>query len=95
VDPSAASFVVQLYKDRLTPTLANNAVLDGIRQVSSLIAADRLRSHRSCTGWNDEVAGYSWDDGAAAKGEDKPIKADDHSLDGGRDNIHTTRRVEG
>ena len=43
VDPSAASFVVQLYKDGLTPTLANNAVLDGIRQVSSLIAADRLR----------------------------------------------------
>jgi hypothetical protein len=59
VDPSAASFVVQLYKDGLTPTLANNAVLDGIRQVSSLIAAERLRSHRSCAGWNDEVAGYS------------------------------------
>jgi PBSX family phage terminase large subunit len=93
VDPAAASFVTQLHRDGLVPTLADNAVLDGIRQVSSLIAADRLRSHRSCTGWNEEVAGYSWDEEAAARGEDKPIKADDHSLDGGRYVIHTTEAV--
>lgn len=94
VDPSAASFVQQLYRDgRVTPTLANNAVVDGIRQVSSLLANDRLRVHRSCKGWLDEIGGYSWDPDKAAKGEDAPIKTDDHSLDAGRYAIHTTEAI--
>lgn len=92
VDPSAASFVQQLHRDgRVTPALANNSVLDGIRTVSSLLAADQLKVHRRCAGWLDEVGGYSWDDAAAAKGEDKVIKVDDHSLDAGRYVLHTTR----
>jgi PBSX family phage terminase large subunit len=90
VDPSAASFVQQLYDDGLMPTLADNSVLDGIRLVSSLLGNDDLIVHSSCTGWTDEVGGYAWDDKAAAEGEDKPIKADDHSLDGGRYGIKTT-----
>lgn len=90
VDPSAASFVAQLYNDGLTPTLADNAVLDGIRLLSSLLATDQLLVHNSCTGWIDEVGGYSWDDKAAAAGEDKVIKADDHSLDAARYGIKTT-----
>jgi hypothetical protein len=90
VDPSAASFVHQLYRDGLSPAPANNSVLDGIRQVSSLLATGRLLVHRSCTGWIDEIGGYSWDPKAAAAGEDKPIKAEDHSLDAGRYAIHTT-----
>jgi len=94
VDPSAASFVQQLYRDgRVTPRLADNSVLDGIRTVSSLIAGDQFRSHRSCTGWNDEIPGYSWDPDKALKGEDAPIKAGDHSLDAGRYTIHTTQPV--
>ena len=90
VDPSAASFVTQLHRDGLTPMLAANSVLDGIRQVSSLLATDQLRVHRSCKGWIDEVAGYSWDPDKALRGEDAPIKADDHSLDAGRYAVHTT-----
>lgn len=90
VDPSAASFVTQLYDDGLTPTLADNAVLDGIRLVSSLLGNDDLLVHSSCKGWIDEAPGYAWDDKATAKGEDKPIKADDHSLDGGRYVAKTT-----
>lgn len=90
IDPAATSFVEQLYRDGLTPTLADNAVLDGIRLVSSLLADDQLLVHSSCTGWIDEVGGYAWDDKAAAEGEDKPIKADDHSLDAARYGIKTT-----
>lgn len=94
VDPSAASFVQQLYRDGLVPTLASNAVLDGIRNVGSLLATDRLKVHRSCAGWIEEVPGYVWDEEHAEKyGEDKPIKANDHSLDGGRYGIHTTEAV--
>lgn len=91
VDPSAASFVTQLHRDKLSPTLADNAVLDGIRTVSSLLARDRLKVHASCTGLINEIPGYAWDDKAAEKGEDKPIKVDDHSCDGLRYGIHTTQ----
>ncbi len=90
VDPSAASFLAQLWTDGLTPAQGDNAVLDGIRTVASLLGRDRLRVHASCTGWINEIPGYSWDPDAAAKGEDKPIKTDDHSLDAGRYVIRTT-----
>ncbi|MGW4639568.1 PBSX family phage terminase large subunit [Sphaerisporangium sp. NPDC004334] len=93
VDPSAASFVAQLYRDGLAPTLADNSVLDGIRTVSNLIAADQLRVHQSCTGWTGEVGSYAWDDRRAEKGEDAPVKVDDHSLDGSRYVLHTTQAV--
>lgn len=94
VDPSASSFVTQLYRDGLTPTLANNAVIDGIRSVGSLLATDLLKVHRSCTGWIEEAPSYVWDEKHAEKyGEDKPIKADDHSLDGGRYAVHTTEAL--
>jgi PBSX family phage terminase large subunit len=91
VDPSAASFVLQLHRDGLTPTLADNSVMDGLRTVSSLLARDLLKVHRSCQGWIEEIPGYSWDPDKAERGEDAPIKADDHSLDSGRYVLHTTQ----
>lgn len=90
VDPSAKSFIVQLFTDGLSPMPANNAVLDGIRTVSSLLGSGRLKVHPRCTGWIDEIGGYVWDDKAAALGIDKPIKAEDHSMDAGRYGLHTT-----
>ncbi|MFD5266744.1 PBSX family phage terminase large subunit [Streptomyces sp. NPDC058335] len=94
VDPSAASFIEQLHRDN-TPGVvpAENSVLDGIRTVASLLAADRLRIHRSCVGLIDELPGYSWDDEAAEKGEDKPIKQDDHSCDALRYGVRTTEAL--
>jgi PBSX family phage terminase large subunit len=89
VDPSAASFIAQLFRDGVNPTGANNSVLDGIRTVSSLLGADRLKVHASCTGLIDEIPGYSWDDKAAEEGEDKPLKTDDHSCDGLRYGVKT------
>jgi PBSX family phage terminase large subunit len=93
VDPSAASFVQQLFRDRLLPTPGNNDVLDGIRTVSSLFAQDRLFVHRSCRNLINELPGYSWDDKKAEKGEDAPIKVDDHSVDALRYALHTTESV--
>lgn len=91
VDPSAASFVTQLHQDGLTPAQADNSVLDGIRVVSSLLGRGQLRVHRSCAGFINEIPGYSWDPDKAAKGEDAPIKADDHSLDAARYAVFTTQ----
>jgi PBSX family phage terminase large subunit len=93
VDPSAASFIQQLYRDDITPAQADNSVLDGIRTVASLLAADQLRVHASATALIDEFGGYSWDDKAAKKGEDRPIKTADHSLDALRYAAHTTEAI--
>lgn len=93
VDPSAASFRIQLHNDGITNVPADNSVLDGIRVLSSLLAAGKLLVHRSCEGFAAEIGGYSWDDDARLKGEDKPIKADDHHLDGLRYAVKTTRSI--
>jgi PBSX family phage terminase large subunit len=90
VDPSAASFIEQLWRDRMTPTPADNAVADGLRLVSSVLGAGKLKVHRSCKHLIDEFPGYSWDEKKAAKGEDAPIKVDDHGLDALRYGIKTT-----
>lgn len=90
VDPSASSFITQLTWDGVATIKGDNAVLDGIRVVSSLLASNRLRVHESCAGWIDEAPGYVWDDDKAEKGEDAPMKIDDHSLDAGRYAIKTT-----
>lgn len=84
IDPSAASLKVQCHQDGWNVADADNSVLDGIRLVSSLLARQHLKVSRGCQGWIDEIGGYSWDDRAALMGIDKPIKADDHSLDAGR-----------
>ncbi|MFE1070987.1 PBSX family phage terminase large subunit [Streptomyces sp. NPDC058783] len=91
VDPSAASFITQAYEDGF-PNLARaqNEVSDGIRDVASLLAAGLLRVHRSCTGLIEEMPGYVWDEKAADKGEDKPVKLNDHSCDALRYAVHST-----
>ncbi|QKN87529.1 terminase [Streptomyces phage HFrancette] len=91
IDPSAASFSTQMWQDG-HPGLAraSNEVADGIRSVSSLLAADRLLVHESCEGLLTELPGYSWDPKATERGEDKPLKVDDHSCDALRYAAHST-----
>lgn len=83
VDPSAASFKVQLWRDHIDAMDAKNDVLDTIRLASSLLATGKLVVHESCKGLIQEVPGYAWDPAAALRGEDKPIKVDDHGIDSG------------
>ena len=91
VDPSAASFLEQLTHDRVHGvTTADNSVVDGIRTVSSLLATDRLRVHKSCRPLITEMASYSWDPKATEDGQDRPLKVADHAVDGLRYGIHTT-----
>ncbi|MFB6618216.1 terminase [Streptomyces sp. NPDC085524] len=93
VDPSAASFITQLWADSYPGvTRASNEVVDGIRSVASLLGAGLLRVHRSCRGLLDELPGYVWDESAADRGDDKPVKKNDHSCDALRYVIHSTVR---
>ncbi|KMS78118.1 terminase, partial [Streptomyces regensis] len=94
VDPSAASYIEQLHRDQVHGVVpADNSVLDGIRTTSSLLAARRLFVHESARGLIEEIPGYSWDDEKAEKGEDAPIKLDDHSCDALRYGVRTTEAL--
>lgn len=91
VDPAAASFKVQLDQDGLRNVInGENDVLYGIRTVSSLLNAGKLRISERCKGLINEMPGYSWDTKATEKGEDKPLKVADHSIDAFRYAVATT-----
>ncbi|MFD7236447.1 PBSX family phage terminase large subunit [Streptomyces syringium] len=91
VDPSAASYSAQLWSDGHPGVArADNSVLDGIRSVSNALDAGLLYVHSSCEGLLDELPGYAWSEEAAARGEDRPIKVADHSVDALRYAVHST-----
>jgi PBSX family phage terminase large subunit len=91
VDPSAASFMTQLWSDGVPGVAkADNDVKDGLRSVGMAFGEGILSIHRSCTGLLSEIPSYVWDEKASLKGEDKPLKVDDHSVDGLRYGLHST-----
>lgn len=81
VDPAAASFKVALRQSDIPVLDANNDVLPGIRTVSTFIAGKNIVIHKSCTTLREHIQSYSWDPKAADRGEDNPIKKNDHILD--------------
>jgi len=81
VDPSAASFKVELAKRGLGVVDADNEVLDGIRDVSTELSKNLIQIDPSCVNTIKEFSGYVWDTKAGERGEDKPIKTSDHALD--------------
>ena len=81
VDPSAASFIAALERRGVYVISADNNVLDGIRKTGNLMQRRKLLINESCTGLFDEISSYLWDDKAALRGEEKPIKQNDHAPD--------------
>lgn len=81
VDPSAASFIVALRQRGIYVLAANNEVLDGIRKMGVLFQKRELLIHDSCVGLLDELGTYLWDDKASGRGEEKPVKQQDHGPD--------------
>ncbi|MBU5654333.1 PBSX family phage terminase large subunit [Corynebacterium aurimucosum] len=91
-DPAAASFGLQLYEDGIHRiNTANNDVLDGIRTVASLLDNGNLRISSACKNLIDEIPGYRWDEKAAERGIDKPIKENDHYSDALRYAVFSSR----
>ena len=82
VDPSAASFIQELRSRGWVVKEANNEVIDGIRKTGALFAKQQIRvNRRKCPGLIGELQSYVWDDKAAEKGEEKPVKQLDHGPD--------------
>lgn len=81
VDPSAASFVQALKRRGFIVTPGDNTVLDGIRNVASMLATRKIKIHVRCKGLIDEMHSYSWDSKSGLIGDEKPVKTDDHAPD--------------
>src|SRR5699024_8153752 len=84
IDPSAVSFGLALRSAGVPKVAkADNTVLDGIRNVSTLLSNGLLKIVKEeGPGLIQEMASYVWDEKAAERGEDKPMKVDDHGPDG-------------
>lgn len=83
LDPSAASFGAELRKRGWKVKPADNDVLEGIRTVSSLMKSGtfKLGPDASNKVPVKQISGYMWDSRAQKKGEDKPLKQEDHAVD--------------
>lgn len=81
VDPSASSFIAELRRRGFPVLKADNRVSDGIRQVGELLKEGRLLFDRGCRHTAEEFQAYIWDENAAARGEDRPVKEHDHCMD--------------
>ncbi|MDQ0719797.1 PBSX family phage terminase large subunit [Paenibacillus sp. W4I10] len=82
IDPSAKGFITELKKlgvRRIEE--ADNSVLPGIESVSVALKELRLFVSAKCKETLKEFQSYIWDDKAAQRGEDKPIKKYDHAMD--------------
>lgn len=81
IDPAAASLKIALRQADIPVLDANNDVLNGIRTLSKFISGKHIVIQKGCTTLREHIQSYSWDPKAADRGEDKPIKKNDHILD--------------
>lgn len=82
VDPSAASLRLEMQRSGVQGIFeAKNDVLDGIRFVSKLISNGTFKICKNNLHSIKEIQTYRWDEKASMKGEDKPLKENDHAMD--------------
>jgi PBSX family phage terminase large subunit len=90
VDPSAASFIATIRKHKKFKVLkAKNEVLDGIRNVGTALNNGLIAFNDCCMNSFREFYSYVWDEKAAERGEDKPVKQNDHTKDEERYFVNT------
>lgn len=89
VDPSAASWKLELMQHGYVVLNANNDVINGIRYVSTQLSLGKFFIDESCANTDLEYVSYAWDPKAQLKGEDKPLKVHDHACDTDRYALYT------
>jgi PBSX family phage terminase large subunit len=97
VDPSAAALITELELPRIKKEAgvmysvekAKNDVNSGIQAVANMFADSILWVSEECSHLIEELGIYSWDSKAQERGEDKPLKENDHCCDALRYAIYT------
>lgn len=96
-DPSASSWKAELRQRGYRVRNADNDVINGIRQVASMLTARKYLIDASCVNTISEYQRYVWDDKAQKVGVDKPLKQWDHACVVGSTLVWTTegkRRID-
>ncbi len=94
IDPSAASMKAELHRRGYHTQDANNTVLEGISDVCSMLGAGNLAFMPCCENTIKEFGAYLWDAKAIDRGEDAPLKENDHAMDAVRYFVRTMRLVK-
>ena len=89
IDPSAASFIAVLKKNEEPVKKAKNDVVEGIRNVATSLVEGLIKYNKCCKETFREFSSYVWDEKAAERGEDKPVKQNDHHMDSDRYFVNT------
>lgn len=89
VDPSASSFILSLKNRGIRVKKAKNDVLEGIRNVGSALSNKEILFNDCNIETFKEFETYIWDEKASLKGEDKPVKENDHHMDNLRYFVNT------
>ena len=80
-DPSATSLILALRRKGMPVHKGNNDVLRGLQATTSALASRKVLVTDRAPMTAKELMTYAWDAKAAQLGEDKPVKAWDHTLD--------------
>ncbi len=82
IDPSAASFKLEMRRRKLTVIDAENDILNGLSYMTSEMKKGSLFVMDCCPNLIKEIEGYVWDSKAAERGEDEPApNQQDHAID--------------
>ena len=92
IDPSAESLKVLLRNRGYRVKDANNEVHQGIVCTSSALYQNKYLINSGCKNTIKEIGGYVWDEKAKLRGEEKPVKINDHAMDAMRYFINTIMR---
>lgn len=81
LDPSAKALTREFERRRYRVTPANNAVLEGISETANRLFNEEIYVMQDCVHTITEFGIYSWDPKASDRGEDAPLKDNDHCMD--------------
>lgn len=91
VDPSAASFIVELRQAGFLVRKGKNDVVEGIRRTATALEQGKLLFSPDCKNSFREFALYRWDESSS---QDRPIKENDHAMDDIRYFVSTILREQ-
>ncbi|MCY4128069.1 MAG: PBSX family phage terminase large subunit [Gammaproteobacteria bacterium] len=100
-DSASQNMMLQLHRAFDLPVLNSRKVgeqkslLEGIAITQHYLDSGRLRLSEAVPYLTDELMMYSWDEKAAEKGEDKPVKERDHGVDALRYFVYTIAQLPG
>ena len=94
MDPSAEAFQLEMQRRGYQVVHANNDVENGIQMMTSEVRNGQMVVCDNCPNTIREMESYVWDSKASERGEDKPLKKNDHTMDALRYVIATDKVIE-